>query len=150
MIHPEIYLGSRFTDKYIPPIILEEYAISDTIQLWIKYFISLGIQLQKEDNVFEYAISVKYNGKGFYELRFFLEKEEVEGGWVVKQNIPTHIQSEIEEIIITDDKNFIDCDTWTGEIYVSFDFEEYYMNYIRSERIGKLINKIKNNIVKVD
>jgi len=149
MTHPEEYLSSRYTDKYVPHDIIKEYAISNTIHLWINYFLSLGIELLKEDkenSEFKYTVTIKYIGNGFYELRFFLDKEQVDGKWKTKQNIPFHIQSEVEEIIITDDRNFIDCDMFTGEIYVSFNYEEYFMNYERKNMISQLLNKIRNNI----
>jgi hypothetical protein len=147
MIHPEEYLGSRFTDKYIPHNIIKDYVISNTIHLWIKYFLSLGLRLEKdgEGGIFEYMFTIRYNGNGFYELRFFLERDKDSDGLVVTQNVPYSVQSEIEELIDADERNFIDCDPWTGEIYISLDYEKYYMKYVRSYMINGLLNKIKNN-----
>ena len=147
MIHPEEYLGSRFTDKYIPHNVIKEYAISNTINLWIRYFLSLGLRLEKDINSdYEYMMTVRYNGGGFYELRFFLEREKDNTGIVVTQNIPYSVQSEIEELIDVDERNFIDCDPWTGEIYISLNYEDYYMKYVRCDMINGLLNKIKNKI----
>jgi hypothetical protein len=146
MTHPEEYTSSRFKDKFIPHDIISEYAISNTINLWIKYFLSLGIRLEKFDSNFGYDFNVRYNGNGFYELRFTLEKEEDDGLWLFKQNIPYDIQSEIESLIDADERNFIDCDTWIGEIYVSLDYEKYFMKYERTNMINNLLNKMKENI----
>jgi hypothetical protein len=143
--HPEEYKSSRFNNKYIPIENFKEYPIYNTIEIWIKFFISLSIILEESDNEIGYCVFVTYNGNGMYEIRFRLKREMVDDK-IVNQNIPPYIQSEIENIINIDEKSFVDCDVSIGEIYVSFDYNDYFMNYVRKDMLGKLINKIKKNI----
>jgi len=145
MKHPEEYIGSRFTDKYIPHNVIKKYTISNTINLWIKYFLSLGLRLQKdgEGGIFAYVFLIRYNGNGFYELRFFLETYKNSEGLFVTQSVPYSVQSEIEELIDADERNFIDCDPCTGEIYISLNYERYYMKYVRGTRtVHKNLQKL--------
>ena len=137
--HPEFNSSNRHGDKLIALDVLQNYSIFETIVLWSKYFTSLGIRLAKpeeEQNIdIPYVVTIYYYGKGRYDIKFYLEREKVDGRFIVTQKVPIHVLSDIEEIIVTDDKNFVDCDVNMGEIYISFDFNEHYMNFIRKARV---------------
>jgi hypothetical protein len=149
--HPEQYISNLHNRQIITFEILKDYPIQSTIELWYRYFISLGIRLSKSNDEedgggYPFFTVVKYYGRGMYEIKFSLEFNYINGERI-PQTIPYHIQMEIEKILNVNDHNFVDCDPYGGEIYVSFNYEEYHMNYVRKGQLDALIQKIKNKSI---
>jgi len=154
MKHPEEYKSS-YTRKIlnVPDIVLKEYPITNVINVWYRYFCSLGIKLEKnilvedEEFLFPYMIWVKYNGDGFYEVRFQLERIKTEEN-IKPQIIPSHIQYDIENTLNLDDTCFIDCNPYVGDIYMSFNYDNIHRKYVRNQMLDKLKKKIEEKLQK--
>ena len=148
MNHPENYISKKYKTNYIPSSVLENYSISGTIDNWYRYFMSLGIKLvesigSEEECDYPFLTQVKYNGTGVYEIHFYLHRKKV-NNVMVNQEIPFHVQIDIEKIINVGMCNFIDSDPMMGSIFVSFDYEEYHRNYVRPGMLDILMKNIKN------
>ncbi|MFW5847799.1 MAG: hypothetical protein ACOCVF_02655 [bacterium] len=146
MKHPEKYIRSYSNMSPLTTEILKDYTILPIIDTWCKYFLSLGVLLKKTDDKYlPFENRIFYKGNGFYDISILLDYDIENNTRILKQSdIPPHIQSMIEYVLYVDEKNFIDCDPiFTGEIYISFNLDEYQRNYIRKDMLNKLKERIK-------